>query len=130
MNRTQLETWVEELRRAWEQADSRRAGALFTVDAEYHSHPFQPPLVGRDAIEGYWKHATATQANIRVRMGKPLLDGDRAVVEWWAFMTETGAETTDAGALVLEFAGEHCRRLREYWNMTEGFVEPPEGWAQ
>lgn len=130
VNRSHLKTWVEELREAWEQADSHRAGALFTVDAAYHSHPLQPPLVGREAIEGYWQKATATQANVRVRMGEPLLDGDRAVVEWWAVMTEAGVDTTDAGALVLEFSGEYCRRLREYWNVAEGFVEPPEGWGQ
>jgi ketosteroid isomerase-like protein len=130
MDRSQMDSWVEELRLAWEQADPARAGALFTIDASYHSHPFHPPLIGRAAIEAYWTNATSTQSDVRVRMGKPLVDGDRAVVEWWTVMTVGDAETTDTGALVLEFADERCTRLREYWNVTEGRLAPPERWGQ
>lgn len=124
-----MDSWVEELRLAWEQADPARAGAIFTPDARYQSHPFHPPLLGRAAIEAYWSKATSTQSNVRVRMGRPLLDGDRAVVEWWTVMIDGDAETTDTGALVLEFADDLCNNLREYWNLTEGSLEPPEGWG-
>jgi hypothetical protein len=62
-------------------------------------------------------------------MGRPLLDGDRAVVEWWTVMRNGEAETTDTGALVLAFADGLCTNLREYWNMTEAILEPPEGWG-
>ena len=130
MDRSRMGFWVEELRLAWEQGDPARAAALFTLDAKYHSHPFHPPVVGRTAIEAYWEKATSTQSDVRVQMGKPLLDGDRAVLEWWAVMTDGGAETTDAGALVLEFDGEHCANLREYWNITEGILASPEGWGR
>jgi hypothetical protein len=129
MDRSRLDSWVEELRLAWEQADPPRAAALFTADAKYHSHPLQPPLIGNAAIEAYWEKATSTQSDVRVQMGNPLLDGDKAVVEWWTVMTDGGAETTDAGALVLEFDGERCANLREYWNMTEGKIQSPEGWG-
>ncbi len=130
MDRRVMDSWVEELRLAWEQADAARAGALFTPDARYHSHPFQPPHVGRAAIEAYWSMATSRQSDVQVRMGRPLVDGDRAVVEWWTVMIDGDAETTDTGALVLEFADERCTNLREYWNLTEGRLEPPEGWGR
>jgi uncharacterized protein (TIGR02246 family) len=129
MDRSQMDSWVEELRLAWEQADPTRAAALFTVDARYHSHPFHPPLIGRAAIENYWTKATSTQTEVRVLMGKPVLDDDRAVVEWWTVMVDGGSETTDTGALVLEFEDKLCANLREYWNMAEGKLEPPEGWG-
>jgi hypothetical protein len=129
MDRSQMNSWVEELRLAWEQADPARAAALFTIDARYHSNPFHPPLIGRTAIEAYWSKATSTQSDVRVRMGRPLLDGDRAVVEWWTVMRNGEAETTDTGALVLAFADGLCTNLREYWNMTEAILEPPEGWG-
>ena len=130
MDRSRMDSWVEELRLAWEQGDPARAGALFTVDANYHSHPFHPPLVGRTAIEAYWEKATSTQSDVRVQMGTPVLEGDRAVVEWWTVMTDSGVQTTDAGALVLEFDGDYCSNLREYWNMTEGHRDSPEGWGR
>jgi len=130
MNRRQLDTWVEELRLAWEQADPARAAALFTHDAKYHSHPFRRPLIGTSAIEDYWKQATSNQTDVLVRMGKPLLDGNRAVVEWWTVMEEEGMGTTDAGALILEFVGDRCANLREYWNMVDDKVEPAKEWGQ
>lgn len=130
MNRSQLDIWIEELRQAWERADPPRAAALFTDDAVYHSHPLRAPLVGPTAIEDYWKQATSTQTDVEVRMGRPLLDGSRAVVEWWTLMTEDQRRTTDTGALVLEFEGDRCRNLREYWNTEDEWIEPPPGWGQ
>ncbi|HUO46209.1 MAG TPA: nuclear transport factor 2 family protein [Acidimicrobiia bacterium] len=129
MDRQRLESWVEDLRQAWESGDPGQAGSLFTEDAIYHSHPFRPPLEGREAIEAYWANATADQANLQVTMGRPLLDGNRAAVEWWTVMVERGTQTTDAGALILEFHGGRCSRLREYWNLLEGTVGPSPGWG-
>jgi len=129
MDRQRLEGWVEELRQAWESGDPRQAGALFSENAVYHSHPFRLPLRGRQAIEDYWADATADQANVRVAMGRPMLDGNRAAVEWWTVMVERGIQTTDAGVLILDFEDGRCRRLREYWNLLEGVLDPGPGWG-
>jgi hypothetical protein len=32
--------------------------------------------------------------------------------------------------LVLEFEGDRCAHLREYWNLTEGVTAPPSGWGR
>ncbi len=125
MDRTKLKDWVEQLRLAWEGAEPARAASLFTEEAVYQNDPFQPPLRGRPEIERYWATATENQSDLVVTMGEPLLDGNRAVVEWWT----TTNDATDCGALVLSFEGEKCQGLREYWNLAEGRLAAPEGWG-
>ena len=121
--------WVERLRLAWVGANSEAAAALFAPGATYRSHPFRIPLQGREEIARYWSNSTATQNDLNVRFGEPLVDGDRVSVEWWATAFEDGKAQTDCGALILRFEGELCAELREYWNLTDGRVEAPAGWG-
>lgn len=122
--------WLDLLGEAWRNRDPKAAAELFTVDAVYHSHPFESPLLGRIEITDYWASATSNQSGIEVTFGNPLVDGDRVAVEWWSVMHESGRPTTDAGGLFLTFENGRCSELREYWNLTEGAVTVPEGWGR
>jgi uncharacterized protein (TIGR02246 family) len=84
LNLGDVEAWLERYRRAWEEGDADAAAALFTEDAVYRSSPFREPHVGRAAIRDYWANATGTQCGTRVLIGRPVIDGDRVAVEWWA----------------------------------------------
>jgi hypothetical protein len=103
----QVEEWAGRYARAWEEADEEAAGALFTEDATYKSDPFREPYRGRDAIRGYWREVTATQVNVEVSMGQPMVAGKRAVVEWWTQMDNDGTPVTLPGALILDFVPFH-----------------------
>ena len=92
--RAHVEGWAERYRAAWEQADDDAAGALFTEDATYRSDPMQEPHRGRDAIRAYWRAVTAAQSEVSVAIGTPVVDGRRAVVEWWTQMNVDGAPVT------------------------------------
>jgi ketosteroid isomerase-like protein len=123
--------WAEDYRRAWEERDSAAAASLFTEDATYRSDIYEAPHEGRDGVDGYWSGVTATQGDVVVRMGSPLVVGDRADVEFWTTMTVAGEPVTLAGCLILDFdASGRCRALREYWNFTAGTNEPPPGWGE
>ncbi|MGH8871301.1 MAG: nuclear transport factor 2 family protein [Acidimicrobiia bacterium] len=125
-----VETWVESYRRAWEQSDDVAAADLFTEDASYRSNIFESPHLGREGIRSYWRQATSTQREIEVRMGRPILAGRRASVEWWTTMENEGEEITLPGCLLLEFDHEGlCRSLREYYEVAEGRLAPPEDWG-
>jgi ketosteroid isomerase-like protein len=122
--------WLEAYRRAWEEGDPEAAAALFTDDAVYRSHPFRDPHVGREGILAYWAGATATQADVGVRFGEPVVAGSAVCVEWWATMRDEGAWITLPGCLYLHFAADgRCRELREYWHLADGRREPPPGWG-
>lgn len=126
-----LAEWVEGYRVAWESRDPDAAAALFTPDATYRSNIVEEPHRGSDGVRDYWRAATATQADVRVRMGRPFADGTRVTVEFWTNMSVEGEPATLPGCLLLDFDDQwRCRRLREYWHFLPGSHEPPEEWGQ
>lgn len=121
--------WLEGYRRAWEKADVDAAAALFTEDAVYRSSPFREPHVGTAGIREYWS-GTSKQSNRRVLMGRPIIEGDRVAVEWWATFTDEDGEGTLPGILFLRFGPDgRCEELREAWNWESGTRPPHEGWG-
>jgi len=123
--------WLERYRRAWMQRDPNAAGQLFTDDAIYREQPFQPPFVGRAAIQDYWARVTAWQTSVELRYGRTVVDGARVAVEWWANLGTDSGPLTLAGEFMLRFAGSgECEELREYWVLSQGRIEPPPGWGE
>jgi hypothetical protein len=110
--------------------DPDAAAALFTLHAVYQEQAFEPAYVGRDAIRGYWATVTATQSDIELRYGVPVVARRKAAVEWWANLRNAGADITLAGEFMLTFARSGlCSSLREYWFFAEGRLSPPPGWG-
>jgi uncharacterized protein (TIGR02246 family) len=123
--------WLGRYGRAWETADADAAAELFTPDAIYRSHPSREAHTGRAAIRAYWRSATATQADVSVRFGRPIVEGAHVAVEWWTTMREGDGNVTLSGCLVLRFAADgRCQELREYWHLEDERREPPPGWGQ
>jgi hypothetical protein len=126
----QVNAWIEGYRRAWEEADSSAAGALFSEGASYRSNIFEEPHVGRNGVEDYWTNVTAVQSQVQVRMGSPVIDGHRVVVEFWTTMLAGGSELTLPGCLLLRFDDDGlCTDLREYWQTLPEIRSPPPGWG-
>jgi hypothetical protein len=123
--------WAEAYRIAWENADSEAVASLFTEDASYRSNIYEEPHVGRSGVVDYWIGVTSVQSDVTVRIGEPIIDGERADVEFWTTMSVENAPVTLAGCLLLRFAEDGlCADLREYWNLIEGTHQPPPGWGQ
>jgi uncharacterized protein (TIGR02246 family) len=126
-----IDEWAERYARAWEEADAEAVGALFADDATYLADPFAEPYRGREAIRGYWREVTDRQANVEVSIGRTIVAGARALVEWWTQMDSDGIPVTLPGALLLDLDENGlCTALREYWNLAPGRrTAPPAGWG-
>jgi hypothetical protein len=126
-----VEEWAERYGQAWEDADEDAIAALFTEDAVYRSAPFREPFRGEAELRGYWRRGAGVQKQVRVRMGTPFVDGERAAVEWWTTMYDPDdGEVTLPGCLLLRFASDgRCSELREYWHVQPGRHEPHDGWG-
>lgn len=131
--------WIAAYGVAWRSKDDAALAELFTEDGLYLSSPTAPPHVGREAIAAYWRHATATQQDLELRFGTPVLEGDRLAVEWWAVMRDPewrpdapSDTVTLPGCLLLRFTDQGlCAELREYYNPVFGAaVSPPLRWGQ
>jgi hypothetical protein len=63
-------------------------------------------------------------------MARPLVDGDRVSVEWWAQTTDGTHDVTMVGSLFVRFAADgRVRELRRYGDMQPGAYEPHAGWS-
>lgn len=127
-----LAEWIENYRVAWESRDPDAAAALFTPEATYRSNIVEEPHQGQDGVRAYWTSVTTAQDEVRVRMGRPYVDGSRVTVEFWTTMTVDGEAVTLAGCLLLDFTDTwQCWRLREYWHYLPGqHHQPPGEWGQ
>lgn len=126
-----VDEWIDGYRRAWENRDADAAAALFTQDASYRETPYSEAAHGQDGVHAYWTRVTSTQDEVTLLTGTPVVQGDRAAVEWWVTMLNGGVEVTLAGEFLLRFDENGlCRELREYWHFSEGRLTPPDGWGE
>jgi ketosteroid isomerase-like protein len=114
--------WVEGWTKGWEAGEADGIGALYAEDAVFRSHPFrEPEKSGRD----YALRAFQDEELVECRFGEPVVDGDRAAVEYWAVLSADGEEETLAGIALLRFGPDGpVVEQRDYWSMQPGRTPP------
>lgn len=123
--------WAEVWQSAWEARDTEAILALYHPDAVFSTQPFRTPYLGQAGVREYVDQAFAEEENVRAWVGHPVVDGDRATIEWWAALTENGAEITLAGTSVLRFDPDGLVvEQRDAWNQADGRREPPDRWGR
>lgn len=123
--------WAEVWQRAWEARDTEAIVALYHPDVVFSTQPFRIPYRGQSGVREYVGQAFGEEEAVRVWVGEPLVDAERAAIEWWAALTENGVDTTLAGTSVLRFDADGLVvEQRDTWNQAEGRREPPEGWGR
>jgi hypothetical protein len=110
--------WIERWTSGWQNADAETIGALYAPDAVFRSHPFREPE--RSARE-YALRAFSDETLVECRFGEPVVDGDRAGVEYWAILVADDAEETLAGIALIRFGPDgRVVEQRDYWSMEPG----------
>ena len=119
--------WVEAWERAWPTGDVEALECVYDEAAVFYSHPFREQQAPRD----YATWAFAEQASAVCRFGEPIVDGDRAAVDWWAVMTAPdGTEETIAGTSLLRFGVDgSVIEQRDVWATEPGSRDLPD-WAR
>jgi ketosteroid isomerase-like protein len=54
MDRTSAQEWLDRYVAAWRSYDPAAIGALFADDVAYRYHPYDDPILGRDAVVASW----------------------------------------------------------------------------
>jgi uncharacterized protein (TIGR02246 family) len=123
--------WAETWQRAWEELDLDAILTLYAPDATLLSQPFREPHRGLAAVREYVSGAFAEEESPRVWVGDPIVQDDRAAIEWWAALIEEGKETTLAGTSVLRFTLDGLViEQRDTWNQAPARRQPPSGWGR
>jgi hypothetical protein len=123
-------TWGSTWKRSWEALEVEPIVALYADSITYSSEPYREPYRGRDGVRAYVDGAFAEESDVRAWFGKPVVDGDRAAVSWWATLREDGADITLAGTSILTFDADGLATDQwDAWNQADGWREPPGGWG-
>ena len=120
--------WAEAWERAWRTHDPEPLRAVYVDDCVFRSSPFHDPRPPRE----YAAWAFGDEDSAEPRFGEPVVDGERAVVAWWAtVVNDDGTEQTLAGSSHLRF--DRDGRVVDdcaYWNAADGHVQPFPGWGR
>ena len=124
--RAAARAWVDAWERAWPVGDIEALEPVYADDAVFYSAPFRDRERPRDYV--LW--AFAEQDSAECRFGEPVVDGDRAAVDWWAVMIAPDAEeATIAGTSLLRFdADGRVVEQRDVWELQDGRRNLPD-WA-
>jgi hypothetical protein len=94
----------------------------------YVEHPTDETVVGSEEMARYIRKEQSEQGAASVRMGDPIVQGDRVVAEFWATMSnrQDEEEGTLMGCFIarLDPANGRCTHFRQYWFEVEGHVSP------
>ena len=107
------ERWREAWARGWRAGEAGEIVALYADGAYFQSHPFREPQAPREYIEP----TLAEEASAECDFGDPLVDGDRAAVEWSAVTRlKDGRTERLAGVSLLRFDAEGLViEQRDFW---------------
>ena len=110
--------------RAWPDADVDRIAALYADGAVFYSHPFRD----RQSPAEYAAWALAEQETAECRFGAPVVDGERAAVDWWAVVrAKDGSVESLAGTSLLRFdANGLVVEQRDAWGREPGHHALPD----
>jgi hypothetical protein len=111
--RQAAECWRETWERGWRTHDSAAILALYAEGAYFQSHPFRDPQAPRDYIEP----TLDKEESAECEFGEPVVDGDRAAVEWHAeTKLKDGGTERLAGVSLLRFDPDGLViEQRDFW---------------
>jgi ketosteroid isomerase-like protein len=109
---------LERFGRAWETFDGDLVVSLFTDTAEYHEDPFEPPLVGHNAIRAYWLDGSASQDQVEFTVERHWVSGDTILAACHASYVErpSGDRIRMKAFFTFEMEAGRIARFREWWH--------------
>jgi len=134
VSREMARSFAEGYGRTWENWDFDGFVDLFADDVVYVEHPVNETVVGRRAMGRYIRREQTEAGTVWVRMGKPIVDGDQVVAEFWSAMSDGDREPEEtlAGRFIaqLDPTDGRCTHFRQYFFEFEGHPGPFEGWGE
>lgn len=115
-----LQAWLDAYVAAWRSYDADAIGELFTEDATYAYHPYDPQdeiVRGRDAIVANWREEPDEPGSWEAAYRPGLIDGDRATA---VGVTRYARGDVFDNLWQLRFAGDRCAEFVEWYMERPG----------
>jgi hypothetical protein len=121
-----FDNWLKKYGKAWEKGDPDATEVLFTSDAHYYETPFDPPMIGLEAIYKYWNdNAVSSQEGVHFSYSVLAVNENVGLAHWRVLFKRlpSGKSVTLDGIFKVEFAEDgRCKIFREWWHRIE---KPP-----
>jgi ketosteroid isomerase-like protein len=113
---------LERFGTAWQTFDGDAWVELFTDDAEFREDPFEPPLVGRNAIRAYLLRAAELQEQVDFTAERHWVVDPTILVAWHAsyIARQDRVAVWLAGFMTLEMRDGRIARLRQWVRRRDG----------
>ena len=122
--------WADTWQREWPNAAVDALWALYHPDVQYAVEPFRDVIHGAPDLRRYFADVFAEETDLTAWIGAPIVEGQRASIEWWATLLENGEPVSIVGTSTLRFdAAGLVVEQRDTWNQSSGRTPPPEGWG-
>jgi uncharacterized protein (TIGR02246 family) len=125
MDRAAVAQWLKAYMHAWETYAPEAIGDLFTEDATYSLHPYDEPVVGRQAIVESWLKDPDAPGTFEATYRPIAVDEDIAVVNgrsrYFSDASRTKLTKEWDNLFVIEFDKDgRCRSFREWYVAPRG----------
>jgi ketosteroid isomerase-like protein len=125
VDKTVVADWLKAYVQAWESGSPQAIGDLFTDDVTYSFHPYDEPVVGRQAVVESWLKDPDAPGTFEATYQPIAIDGDTAVVNGRSryFKDSSRRELTKEwdNLFVIEFDKDgRCRSFREWYVAPRG----------
>lgn len=116
------ETILERFGAAWAAFDGDAWADLFSDDAEFREDPFEPALVGRNAVRAYLLRSAELREQVEFTAERHWVVDPTILVAWHASYVarDSGAAVRLAGFMTLEMRDGRIARLRQWVRRREG----------
>lgn len=114
INAQQMETIINQAKRAWLSGDGSAFANLFSTDGEFIAPGKH--YRGQDQILQAFQEFMSTTAVTAIEIRNVVAQSNQAVVEWYweERMRDTGEVSKAEDAIAIDFQGGRIRRWREY----------------
>ena len=116
------ETLLERFGAAWQEFDGDAWVDLFTDDVEFREDPFEPPLVGHNAVRAYLLRTAELQEQVEFTAERHWVVDPTILVAWHASYVarDNRAAVRLAGFMTLEMRDRRIGRLRKWVRRRDG----------
>jgi hypothetical protein len=109
---------IDTFGQGWSRGNVDTLMSVFAPAARFIETPFSEPLVGHEAILGYWKEIPYYQSEVTFQSGEIFVVGPWFATEYkCTFRRRRTGEWVDVrGAIFCELDGEKIGEMRMYWH--------------
>jgi hypothetical protein len=123
MDHQQVDRWLEAYVAAWKSYDREAIGALFSDDVRCWYHPYDDPVVGREAVVESWVGEKDAPGTYNGDYHCLVAEGDNAVSRGRSryFKLDGSLEGEFDNIFFLRFDGDgRCSEFREWYMSPRG----------